>query len=104
MGRVVTGAELTAIGAIVAAVALLVERLTSLTVARAGRRKAAVEPTQLIANAAATLVASVDDIVAPLRAEIAELRAVNKTLSVEVAALRATLAAHGIPVPPIPLP
>lgn len=85
--------------ALLAAVALLVERLTSLYAARRAARLGKVEPAQAVANAAATVASSVESILAPLQEEVASLRRATAALQAEVHALRECLAEHGIPAP-----
>lgn len=87
-------AAITAIVAGLGAIAVLVERLTTLARERRADR---IEPAQAVASAAATVAASVEALLAPMHAELALLRA-------EVHALRDTLALHGIPAPMPPFP
>lgn len=87
-----TGSDLVTVVSVLTAVGLLAERLTGLLSAARARRNSSAEPAQTIAQAAATVAASVDDIIGPLREELRELRA-------EVHALRDVLASNGIPAP-----
>lgn len=86
-----------AFGAACAACGLVFERLATVMRARRDARTAEAIPIAVIAHAAATLAASIDDVMAPLRAEVRELRA-------EVHALRVLLETHGIPLPRGPFP
>jgi hypothetical protein len=74
------------------ALGLLMDKVVSLAKARREAAMSEVEPAQVVAQAAASVAASVETLLTPLRHEIASLR-------LEVRALRATLDHHGIPAP-----